>query len=507
MTTIIGPGTQTPTANKFRSTNIYGNLFVQDNTSGTIPAFAGFQRDVVVGGNLTLGMERVDASGTIIDSSSNIFFKLSGTQHAIPLQKLSYIKNVTSDIQSQLNTLLASLSSGSSNSLLYFPNTFPQGTTDGKAGLGLFWNHSAGAGEMDLISFGQGGQGGFNLYNQCTINNSNPTLLASFLPSGATISNLSTSAITFSDNINTISKTTFAFLSNVTSDIQAQINAKASLVSPNFSSLTFSGSINSIASGTFSKISYLSDVSGNVQSQINTVANNTATIQTKISDIYWASNITTVANSLATNILSFSGTLNSISTTTFGYLSGLTSNIQQQLDNKASFPVGCVMAFAGNSYSLSGFLQCDGHAYSQTQYPALFSVLGYTYGGSVSSATFKVPNYCGLFLRGAGQQTVSLGAVAGSNTPVAKIYQSPALGYIIPDQAQEINTSDYVSSINTEIKTFVTGASPFIGAPAYSFQYANAVASMNYNTAHDSLNIGNTETHPVHTSIQYFIKY
>ena len=57
MTTIIGPGTQTPTANKFRSTNIYGNLFVQDNTSGTIPAFAGFQRDVVVGGNLILGME------------------------------------------------------------------------------------------------------------------------------------------------------------------------------------------------------------------------------------------------------------------------------------------------------------------------------------------------------------------------------------------------------------------------------------------------------------------
>ena len=33
------------------------------------------------------------------------------------------------------------------------------------------------------------------------------------------------------------------------------------------------------------------------------------------------------------------------------------------------------------------------------------------------------------------------------------------------------------------------------------------VASMNYTTVSDTLNIGHTETFPVHTSIQYFIKF
>ena len=52
---------------------------------------------------------------------------------------------------------------------------------------------------------------------------------------------------------------------------------------------------------------------------------------------------------------------------------------------------GCVIPFAGlDSAVPSGWLKCDGTAYNITQYPALYSVIQQTYGGTGS--TFQVPN-------------------------------------------------------------------------------------------------------------------
>jgi hypothetical protein len=87
---------------------IHGVFTNLDKTDGTIKASGVFQRDVLVGGNLILGTETLDPSGNAIDSSSNIMFTLNKTAHSIPLQKLSYIKNVTSDIQMQINSIATS---------------------------------------------------------------------------------------------------------------------------------------------------------------------------------------------------------------------------------------------------------------------------------------------------------------------------------------------------------------------------------------------------------------
>ena len=43
-----------------------------------------------------------------------------------------------------------------------------------------------------------------------------------------------------------------------------------------------------------------------------------------------------------------------------------------------------------------GWLLCDGSSYSTTDYPDLFAVIQYTYGGSGDN--FNVPNYQGMFL-------------------------------------------------------------------------------------------------------------
>jgi microcystin-dependent protein len=264
--------------------------------------------------------------------------------------------------------------------------------------------------------------------------------------------------------------------------------------------LSISGTINNISASTFG---YLANVTENIQNQITA-------LKTPVTDISWVSgpiNITSIANICQTNILKFSGTLNTISTTTFSYLSGLTSNIQNQLNNISNTtPIGTVISFAGSSSSLNGFLPCDGQQYPIPSYIALYNVIGFTFGGDQGTGFFKVPNYQGIFLRGSGSQNVNLNAIAGSNTAVQKQYTSPALGTIFPDESAQITTSNYVNSINQTVKSFITSANAF-GPPNYNFNYSNAVASMNYTTGSDTLNIGHTETFPVHTSIQYFIKY
>ena len=110
----------------------------------------------------------------------------------------------------------------------------------------------------------------------------------------------------------------------------------------------------------------------------------------------------------------------------------------------------------------SGYLACDGSLYDTYQYPALFTI-GYTYG--------------------------------------------PLLGTIVPHQNEEIITANYIYQINQDdVKSFVTGPKPF-QLPSSSFNYSNGLASISYNPSYDTINAGNTETFPVHTSIQYFIKY
>jgi len=50
----------------------------------------------------------------------------------------------------------------------------------------------------------------------------------------------------------------------------------------------------------------------------------------------------------------------------------------------------------------SGYLECNGQSVSNSTYGALFTAIGYTYGGSYPSAIFLLPDFRGMFLRGKG---------------------------------------------------------------------------------------------------------
>jgi len=75
-------------------------------------------------------------------------------------------------------------------------------------------------------------------------------------------------------------------------------------------------------------------------------------------------------------------------------------------------PSGVIFPFAGST-TPSGWIVCDGTAYSQADYPELFAALGSTYNTQVNPTTgaayaapsagqFRVPDMRGLFLRGEG---------------------------------------------------------------------------------------------------------
>jgi microcystin-dependent protein len=58
-------------------------------------------------------------------------------------------------------------------------------------------------------------------------------------------------------------------------------------------------------------------------------------------------------------------------------------------DVYALMPVGAIMGFA-NNITPTGFLVCNGSSVSTATYSSLYSLIGYTYGGSGSS--FNLPN-------------------------------------------------------------------------------------------------------------------
>lgn len=70
-----------------------------------------------------------------------------------------------------------------------------------------------------------------------------------------------------------------------------------------------------------------------------------------------------------------------------------------------SIPTGTIIAFSGSSCP-SGYLAANGSSVSRSTYDGLFNVINILYG-SADGASFNLPNTQGVFLRGAGSQTIS----------------------------------------------------------------------------------------------------
>ncbi|HZX31476.1 MAG TPA: tail fiber protein [Rhodocyclaceae bacterium] len=97
--------------------------------------------------------------------------------------------------------------------------------------------------------------------------------------------------------------------------------------------------------------------------------------------------------------------------------------------------IGEIRAFAANYYPGDGnWLPCDGQVLAVSQYPALYSIIGNTYGGNTTS--FNVPNVNGLPLVGAGLRPGSahnyvVGEKTGAATVTLNSNQIPAHNHTV----------------------------------------------------------------------------
>ena len=111
---------------------------------------------------LETSTETLDASGNAVDSSSNIMFTLNKTAYSIPLKTLSYIKNVTSDIQTQINSLAAS--AGNIGTVGYTTQTLSDITST------QFGTNAFNKNLLSTTSLNNSAFGGNGLYNKTTGN-------------------------------------------------------------------------------------------------------------------------------------------------------------------------------------------------------------------------------------------------------------------------------------------------------------------------------------------------
>jgi microcystin-dependent protein len=124
--------------------------------------------------------------------------------------------------------------------------------------------------------------------------------------------------------------------------------------------------------------------------------------------------------------------------TNFMFSSAIDDNVGNPLPNQSSdaywtylnteaTPAGSMIDFAGST-APTGWLMCDGSSYSATSYPALFAVIGYTWGGS--GPNFNVPDMRGRTSIGAGTGSGltprTLGQTLGEETHVLVVGEMPS---------------------------------------------------------------------------------
>lgn len=180
----------------------------------------------------------------------------------------------------------------------------------------------------------------------------------------------------------------------------------------------------------------------------------------------------------------------------------------QQLNEKRSDgwspvgpPVGSVQMFAGSS-APEGWLLCDGttlDSVANPKYAALFTVISTTYGGT-GAASFKVPDCRGVFVRGAGSQTIgaeTYTATLGASQNDATAVNGLTVTAVGDHQHTTTNSGTAGGGYtNPALRLTWTSDSSFINT------YTTSA-----NGAHTHALTGNTETRPANIALNYIIKY
>lgn len=155
--------------------------------------------------------------------------------------------------------------------------------------------------------------------------------------------------------------------------------------------------------------------------------------------------------------------------------------------------VGEVVAYAGSSIP-ENFLDCDGSAKSRTTYADLFNVIGTTYGVGDGSTTFNLPNLKGVFVKGAGSQTI--GGIVHSGT----------LGTTENDQMQGHWHNQYVAGAAPQGGSGGPALDQISSVPSALRGGGTGVKEAISDGTNGTPRIG-TETKPANVALRYIIRY
>ncbi len=173
-----------------------------------------------------------------------------------------------------------------------------------------------------------------------------------------------------------------------------------------------------------------------------------------------------------------------------------------------SLPPGTVLAWAGGAPP-AGYLLCDGSAVSRTTYAALFAAIG-TRHGAPNGTTFNLPDYRGMFLRGAsgtsGRDPDAASRVAANANGVS----GNQVGSVQASQFASHNHGGSTGAVNSfggasNLAIDAVGSGPACtliaraggsGCGNYLLDHTNAIAAQ-----------GGNETRPINAAVDWIIKY
>lgn len=150
-------------------------------------------------------------------------------------------------------------------------------------------------------------------------------------------------------------------------------------------------------------------------------------------------------------------------------------------------PVGSLQAYAGAS-APTGWLLCDGTSYSTSVYPELYSVLGYTYGGS--GANFNVPDLRGRMPMGAGTGA-GLNS-SGTGAPSGTAMTTRTRGQWGGAETHTLSAAEMPSHTHTVSASYATG---LFTSPGSGYGVAGT----------QSQNTGSAGSGSAHNNVQPFV--
>ena len=123
--------------------------------------------------------------------------------------------------------------------------------------------------------------------------------------------------------------------------------------------------------------------------------------------------------------------------------------------------IGQIVMVARTTLPSSNYLWCDGGTYNAFDYPVLFSLINYTYGGSGSS--FQVPNLINKTLVGADITSILQTTYGGS--PVVSGGNKQITENQLANHSHAITISPTLMATNVGFNQTSTGVAPYIFNP------------------------------------------